>query len=327
MKKVAILSAVFALALAACGRSDSPEESVTFLIDWDPEPTYLGVYYAEAAGFFDEAGYDVDIVSLRGANAVIQAVSNGGSVIGTASGGATVIGAANGNRTVSTAVIYPEISTVVYGYAAEGVREPADLAGKQIAIYPTSITKDEFEAFVRLTGLEEGSFTVVDAVGSDLEFLAQGQADAVLNYAEMSPARLASDPDAERVDGQASFELYLADYGVAGYGLNIVASPGEYDADREKIDALTAAAVEGYRRGCENREAAVQSFLEAVHRSQTRIEQERGYVTLSWDRICDRLIGQPIGEQTASGWRTTIETYDSLGLLPNPVTPADVMPR
>ncbi len=322
------------LGLASCdaeqGGPDSVQgsrEAVPFLIDWDPEPTYLGIYYAKAAGLFERAGYDVDIVSLRGANAVVQAVASGANPIGTASGGATVIGAANGNRVLSMAVLYPQISTVVYGYARTGIREPQDLIGKRIAIYPTSITKNEFEAFRRAQNIPADRIQVVDAVGSDLEFLAQNQADAVLNYAEMSPSRLATNPKVAPVDGKRSFELYLSNYGVSGYGLNIIASPAAYKADPKKVRALSNAALEGYVRGCRNRPAAVEAFLRPVYRSKDRMERERAYVTLSWDRICDRLMGPKPGEQTAKGWVTTIETYSRLGLLPKPVTPQDVLPN
>lgn len=232
-----------ALGLASCTPSDRGNESVSFLIDWDPEPTYLGIYYAREAGLFAEAGYDVEIVSLRGANAVVQAVASDANPIGTASGGATVIGAANGNRVLSMGVLYPQISTVVYGFARSGISRPQDLVGRRVAIYPTSITKDEFEAFRRSQNLPADRIQIVDAVGSDLEFLAQGQADAVLNYSEMSPSRLAADASVPLVNGRRSFELPLADFGVRGYGLNIVASPRAYQANPERIRALTRAAI------------------------------------------------------------------------------------
>lgn len=319
---------VVALAfLSACtaDKDDQQTDSVPFLIDWDPEPTYLGIYYAKSSGIFEKAGFNVDIVSLRGANAVVQAVANGANPIGTASGGATVIGASNGNLVLSTAVLYPQISTVVYGPAAKGIEKPSDLLGKRIAIYPTSITKDEFEAFRRSQNLPADGLKIIDAVGSDLEFLAQGQADAVLNYAEMSPMRLASDPAAPQTNGARIFELRLSEFGVTGYGLNIVVSPSEYKKDPDRLKALSNAAVQGYVQGCQRQDEAVEAFLTAVHRTTDRIERERPYVTESWKRICTQLLGKDVGAQTKDGWAATIATYSALGLLPKSVTPEMVL--
>lgn len=57
------------------------------------------------------------------------------------------------------------------------------------------------------------------------------------------------------------------------------------------------------------------------------MQRERSYVTESWNRICDRLLGTPPGTQTAAGWQTTIDTYSSLGLLPRRVQPGDIVPN
>ncbi len=318
-------AAVATLALGGCPQQpNNGLEEVPFLIDWDPEPTYLGIYYAKSSGIFERAGFDVNIVPLRGANAVIQAVAAGQNPIGTASGGATVIGVANGNATQSLAVIFPRISTVVYGPVGNNISRPQDLYGRRVGIYPTSITKNEFDAFMRANNLDRSRITIVDAVGSDLEFMEQRQADAVLNYAEMSPARLAINPTARRVNGRTSFELPLADYGVNGYGLNIVASPRAMQERPDRMRALSAAAVQGYTEGCANREAAVNAFLQEVHRTPERMEAERPYVTASWDRVCE-MIGDTAGQQDAEGWQTTIDTYAGLGLLPRAVTPQEVL--
>lgn len=330
LNKLSAVAAVAAtLLLGGCLEGCTSEqpgqlEEVPFLIDWDPEPTYLGIYYAKSSGIFERAGFDVNIVPLRGANAVIQAVAAGQNPIGTASGGATVIGAANGNATQSLAVIFPRISTVIYGPAGNNISRPQDLYGRRVGIYPTSITKNEFDAFMRSNNLDASRIRIVDAVGSDLEFMEQRQADAVLNYAEMSPARLAIDGDAPRVNGRTSFELPLAEYGVNGYGLNIVVAPRAMRERPDRMRALAAAAVQGYTEGCANREAAVNAFLAEVHRTPERMDAERPYVTASWDRVCE-MIGDGAGQQTAEGWQTTIDTYASLGLLQRTVTPQEVL--
>ena len=97
------------------------------LIDWQVEPTYLGVYLARERGHFESLGLDVEIVESSGANAAAAAVAAGSYPIGTASGAATVTAVSRGASLVSTAVLYQRLPTVIYGLADQGVDAPADL--------------------------------------------------------------------------------------------------------------------------------------------------------------------------------------------------------
>ena len=108
------------------------------LIDWQVEPTYLGIYLARERGHFERLGLDVEIVESSGANAAAAAVAAGSYPIGTASGAATVTAVSRGASLVSIAVLYQRLPTVIYGLADQGVDAPADLAGKRVGIHPDS---------------------------------------------------------------------------------------------------------------------------------------------------------------------------------------------
>jgi NitT/TauT family transport system substrate-binding protein len=289
------------------------------LIDWQAEPTYLGIYYAKALGLFEEIGLDVTVVQSRGANQAVSAVASGRYPIGTASGGATVLGYNNDVDIVSLGVLYPNISTVVYGLASTGVSDPIDLYGKRIGIYPASITKNEFDAFVAENNLDTSKFTVVSLSGPDIPLLRSGKLDAVLHYAEMSPAVVAIDPAVEELNGHRIFEIPLSEYGVGGYGLNVITSRDSLNQDRELITKVYDAIIEGYRRGCENPAAAVAAFVGQFP------QHDREYVEESWSKVCE-LIGGTYGEQSSQGWASTIELYRGLGLLGSEVEPARILP-
>ena len=123
------------------------------LIDWQVEPTYLGVYLARERGHFEALGLDVEIVESSGANAAAAAVAAGSYPIGTASGAATVTAVSRGASLVSTAVLYQRLPTVIYGLADQGVDAPADLAGKRVGVHPDSTTRHEFAAFLGIAGV------------------------------------------------------------------------------------------------------------------------------------------------------------------------------
>lgn len=57
------------LLLAACGGNgdgnqaeDGGLEEVTFVLDWTPNTNHTGIYAAQAEGYYEEAGLDVEIV-------------------------------------------------------------------------------------------------------------------------------------------------------------------------------------------------------------------------------------------------------------------------
>lgn len=280
------------------------------LIDWQAEPTYMGFYYAEAIGAFKEIGLDVTIVQSWGANEAAAAIAAGKYKIGTASGGATAIANSSGANLLSTAVIYRRLPTAIFGLKEAGIEKPKDLEGKTVGIYAKSITKNEFEAFVKLNGLNRDKIKVEAISGPDLPLILARKVDAVLNYFELSPTQLALQ--------HPTFQLLLDDYGVKGYGLNIVTSRDTYQRDPALVKSVTQAALRGYQEGCANQDSAVRAFLKDFP------EKDPQYVATSWKKVCE-FIGGTYGSQDASGWRETIGLYSSLGLLNGPVSPDDVM--
>ena len=329
--RLAILGIAFALAIAAnandaAARSPDPEMDqakarsltpVDILIDWQAEPTYLGIYYAKQKGDFERAGFLASITQSWGANQAVAAVASGKYIIGTASGGATVLGRNNGAGVVSTAVLYPHVPSVIYGLASTGVKIPADLKGKRIGIYPGSITVNEFDAFLKLNGLRRTDLDVVSLSGADIPLLLAGRVDAVLHYTEMSPVQVET---SQNVPGPSpkTFELLLANYGVGGYGLNVIVNESRWHAEQPQLKVLTSIIVDGYRKGCTARDDAVNEFMKEFP------DKDRNYVSASWNRVCN-LIGSNPGAQDVAGWQKTIDLYRSLGLLHTDVTPAQVM--
>jgi len=262
---------------------------------------------------FEDLGLDVDIITSWGAHNVTSAVAAGKYKIGTATGGATVIANSNDAEIVSLGVLYPELPTSLYGLASKGITTPEDLKGKRIGVYPSSITKDELKAFMANNGINDGDVEIVSLTGADIPLVLSDNIDVSLNYTELSPTQLALDNE--------TFEILLADYGVAGYGLNIVTSRSAYEAEPRLIRDISRAVVRAYRNGCRDRESAVASFLAEFP------EKNPAYVTNSWNRICEELIDGNYGDQNEKGWQETIDTYKELGILGDtPFTARDLLP-
>lgn len=281
------------------------------LIDWQAEPTYLGVYYAKTIGAYQKLGLDVKVIQSWGANAASSAIAAGKYRIGTASGGATAIARSNGAELVSMAVLYHRLPTAVFGLKETGIINPKDLQGKKIGIYPQSITKNEFEAFANLNGLNLKKMQIVSIGGADIPLILAGKVDGVLNYFELSPTILSLERE--------TYSMLLADYGVQAYSLNVITSRKAYVEEPVLMQDITNAIIAGYKEGCKNQTTAVEAFLKEFP------EKDKKYVETSWEKVCN-FIGGDYGTQTVEGWQQTIDTYKSTGIITKPISPKDVMP-
>lgn len=296
-----------------------PLKKFEFLLDWQAEPTYLGFYYAKEKGYFSQLGLDVDIIQSWGASQAVSSVAAGRYKIATASGGAMILAHNNNANIISLAVLYPRIPTVVYGLAKSGIQNPKDLEGKKIGIYPSSVTKNEFDAFVKTNNLDPKKLNIVSLSGADIPLLKAGQVDAVLHYTEMSPVAVSLDNQVAEVKGKRVFEIHLADKGVDSYGLNIVTSRETYSKDPKFYNDITKAAVKGYEDGCRNQDDAVAVFLKVFP------DKDPQYVKKSWALVCG-MVGNTPGAQTADGWDKTINLYRSLNLMNITLSAKDVLP-
>jgi len=295
-----------------------PLEPLDILIDWQAEPTYLGIYFAKEQGYFLSGGYDVTITQSWGANQAVAAVANGKHIIGTASGGATILGRNNGANVNSLGVLYPKIPSVVYGLNSSGITVPEDLKGKRVGVYPSSITVNEFDAFLNLNEVQKNDVEIVSLSGGDIPYLLESKVDAVLHYTEMSPVLVETTMDIPTESSPKTFEMKLSDYGVEGYGLNIIANPQAYQDNPAKLIQIKDIIVKGYVEGCANDRKAVESFLELFP------DKSPKYVEASWARVCT-LLGNEPGTQNDEGWQKTIDLYKGLNLLSVEVSPSNIL--
>jgi len=319
-----IAVAALTVTVSACGGKDvdvvevAANRPLDILIDWQAEPTYLGIYYAVDKGYLAELGFSATVTQSWGATQAVAAVASGKHLIGTASGGATVLGRNDGANVRSLSVLYPKIPTVVYGLSQSGISSPADLKGKRIGIYPGSVTVNEFDAFLSLNNIRKDEITVVSLSGADIPYLLSGQVDAVLHYTEMSPVTVETSEDVPGIPGERVFELKLAEYGVTGYGLNIIGNSEAAAKQSIDLGKVSDALVKGYAEGCSAKEEAVSLFLKRFP------DKSPTYVAQSWNKVC-QLVGDNPGFQNTDGWQSTIDLYQTLGILSVPVTPQDVM--
>lgn len=323
VSRIRVFAGAFVVAIAtlfaSCGESAKKAQQITLLVDWFPEPTYLGIYYAEAKGFFSEAGISIKIENVQGANRAVAAVAAGQYKISTASGSATVLSFNQYQNVVSLGVLYPKVASAVYGLTSSGIKTAHDLVGRKVGIYPGSINNQEFNSFLKASGVNPSAVEVVAISGSDVALILEHKIDAAVNYRELSPVMLATQLKTKNIS-DGVWSINFADHVNLGYGMNVISSRDAMANQLDLVKATYGAIAKGYREGCLNKDDAVASFIKRF--PEVAVE----YVSQSWNAVCAQL-GNPIGVQSAEGWAATITATEGFGLIAaGKVKPSAVLP-
>jgi len=104
---------------------------------------------------------------------------------------------------------------------------------------------------VKENKLNSKKLEIVSLTGADIPLVLAHKVDGVLQYGEMSPIEVEVNPSVQssRPGEKKLFELRLSEYGVGGYGLNIVTSRKSLQEDGKLLQQVAEAAVQGYRLG------------------------------------------------------------------------------
>ena len=99
-------------------------------LDWTPNTNHVGLYVAEAEGFYDEAGLDVEILPYTDTSASTL-IANGVAQFGILSSLSLFTqGTAGADLKATYAVVQHETGRLVFDGRREDIQTPADLDGK-----------------------------------------------------------------------------------------------------------------------------------------------------------------------------------------------------
>jgi len=168
MKKfIALLLALTMIfALAACGKSaeTAETETITVVLDWTPNTNHTGIFVAQAKGYFEEAGLEVEVVQPPEDGAVTL-VASGKAQFGV-SFQDSLAPAFAGNEpipvTAVAAVIQHNTSGIV-SRAGEGMDRPKGLEGKKYATWDLDVEKATIRDVMTADG---GDFELVELIPS-----------------------------------------------------------------------------------------------------------------------------------------------------------------
>ncbi|MDO5422758.1 MAG: ABC transporter substrate-binding protein [Eubacteriales bacterium] len=169
MKKrlfAACLAGVLAVGMIGGGLTACAEETkdITFVLDWTPNTNHTGLYVAQAKGYFEEAGLNVEIVQPPEDGAELL-VASGKAEFGVSfqdTMAPALIGDAALPITAVAALIQHNTSGIV-SRAGEGMDTPKGLEGKKYATWDLEVEKAMMQNVVEADG---GDFSKVELIPS-----------------------------------------------------------------------------------------------------------------------------------------------------------------
>ena len=181
MKKLIalLLSVAIIFSLSACGQTE--DNKITIVLDWTPNTNHTGIFVAEANGYFEEAGLDVEIVQPPEDGAVAL-VASGKAQFGVSfqdTLAPAFIGESAMPVTAVAAVIQHNTSGII-SRKGEGMHTPKGLEGKKYATWDLDVEKETIRDVMDTDG---GNFDLVELIPStvtdEVSALKSGSVDAI----------------------------------------------------------------------------------------------------------------------------------------------------
>ncbi|MEC7764334.1 MAG: ABC transporter substrate-binding protein [Pseudomonadota bacterium] len=312
MKKTLTLPIAVAATLGSMTTAQAQEE-ISLRLPWLLNVQAAGYVMADAKGFYEEAGLDVEILP-GGPNLNSTAlVASGANTFGTNDVNGIVMGVQEQMDLVMVAACFQKHPAGVITLAAENIAEPADLVGKKLAYNeggPWTLTK-------AMLGREGVSLDDIELIVSpSTELLINGNVDAKTGFT-------VNEPIAVELAGIETSVLLPSDYGVDTSAEAIFTTRAFAEENPELVQAFVDATIRGYDYAYANQEETVQTVLEYNNQLDPaqQTEQLRRQESYVFDDFAT--------EHGACAYKTnvvadTIEVLNTYGGMEITVDPASV---
>jgi len=271
---------LFAAVLLCAALPAHADEPISVALDWTPNTNHVGLYVAQAQGWFAEAGLDVEILPYTD--------TSSGTLVATGTAGFGIFSAVSfhsqratgADMTVVMAIVQHETGRIVFNGARQDIQRPADLDGMIYAGFGSAWEDALISSIIRHDG-GDGVFDTVTLGTSAYEALANGSVDFTLEVSTWEGVNsvLLNRP-------QRAFRY--SDFGVPDQHTTFLGANATWlSANPDSARAFVQAAQRGYAFAATNPEAAADILIretagmlsnpELVHASM-RALVEGGYL-------------------------------------------------
>ncbi|MGW5309082.1 ABC transporter substrate-binding protein [Nocardia thailandica] len=236
--------------LAACGggggdtpTGTTPDGSrfgtVAVQLSWLKNIEFAGEYFADARGYFRDAGFgSVNLVAGGAASTSVEAGLDTGKVwLGLSAPQTTAPAVLEGLPAKIVAATYQKNPFAIVSSAARPITSPADMKGRRIGVQDTN--QLIFNALLSANGMKPGDVTIVPAQ-FDPTPLANGEVDGWVSYVTNEPITLTA-------KGFANTHFLFADFGLPLVAETLTVTQKTIDTERDKLKAFLTAEIKGWK--------------------------------------------------------------------------------
>ncbi|WBU56012.1 ABC transporter substrate-binding protein [Paracoccus sediminicola] len=277
-----------AVSLLVLALPAAAQDKLSVALDWTPNTNHVGLYVAQAQGWFKEAGLEVEILPYTDTSSGTL-VASGVAEFGILSAVSFhTQRAAGADLKVVLAVVQHETGRLVFNGEREDIQRPSDLDGLTYAGFGTDWENALISTIIRNDG-GKGDFETVTLGTSAYEALANGTVDFTLEVSTWEGV------NSELLDRpQRSFAY--ADYGVPDQQTTFLGGNGSWmKANPEQTRAFVEAAQRGYAFAADNPDAAADMLIEGTAGMLSNPELVRASMQALVDGGYLRDDGEPVG--------------------------------
>lgn len=276
------------VALICAAIPTAAQERLSVALDWTPNTNHVGLFVAQAKGWFDQAGLEVEILPYTDTSSGTL-VASGVAEFGVLSAvGFHTQRATGADMTAVMAVVQHETGRLVFNGTREDIQRPADLDGMIYAGFGSAWETALISTIIRNDG-GEGVFDTVTLGTSAYDALANGKVDFTL---EVSTWEGVNSVLLDRP--QRAFRY--ADYGVPDQHTTFLGGNSSWLAANPKAaQAFVQAAQRGYAFAADNPQDAAQLLIDETAGMLSNPELVRASMQSLVDNGYLRDPGEPVG--------------------------------
>ncbi|MBP1927038.1 ABC-type nitrate/sulfonate/bicarbonate transport system substrate-binding protein [Sedimentibacter acidaminivorans] len=269
MKKIICILLIAVLALTSCsgkennqgstGTSDN-KEKVRIVLDWTPNTNHTGLYVAQAKGFFDTAGFEVEIMQPP-EGSTTSLIGSGGAEFGISFQDTLAPAFASDNPmpVTTVATIIQHNTSGIVSLKDTGIDTPSKLAGHSYATWDSPIELAIIKKIVEDDGGSFDDIKLIPNTVTDVVTALQTDIESVWVY-------YAWDGIATEVANLDTNYLNFADFGkeLDYYNPVIIANNDYLKNNPDQAKKVLNAIKQGYEYAIENPDEAADILLEEV---------------------------------------------------------------
>ncbi|MEV0393470.1 ABC transporter substrate-binding protein [Polymorphospora rubra] len=299
--------------------SDGSLEKVTYLTSFGNFGRDSYAWVAKDKGFFEEAGFDVDIKAGNGTGDNIKTVVGGQAEFTPIdlTGGLLQMGNGQAKDFVAVAGIQQRTMAAIVTLEGNGITTPKDLEGKKLADTPGSVVRNLFPTYAKLAGVDASKVEWVNGQAQTLiGTLAGGQVQGIGQF-------VVGKPTVEAVAKKTAVVLPYSDIMTDLYGNVLITSTKLAKEDPDKVRRFTQALLKGLEYSITHPQEAGEILVKNV--STANAAASAAELELMGAYVRSAGSGAAVGTLDSERIARSIAILQGAGAIPPGLTPEQII--